>query len=1031
MFSPLKTTAVIIKPMLLSRNTCRTFFLIAITGLFSFSLYAQKLSSFQHYTFLSDFPQNSIQSLYQDKTGYLWIGTESGLNKYDGRRIINYKMGYNDNFYLSSKRINQITADDKGNLWIATSLGGINIISPHESPEKNSRLKVLSDSINKKIASDFTPCLKILKNKTVVIAADTGICIYNPVNNHIQRIRSFYYQKQEIRCDIIKIEETGNGDILLASSTAGVLLLDQNFTVKQYWDSPLFDQGENLQIIDILPVSPGSIFIATASGLYKLYLNHTNSLKRLNDQDSITLSSLRVNCLAFDRLNNQILAGTNNTGVITLDTNGIITDHLADNFNVQRLHSNTIYSLLIAPNNAGYWIGTRNGLSKFFREEDKFGGYKLQTPEDGSPLSVYPIYTEDNENVLLGTAKSLVLVNLKTGVKTDLPSPTGQTLRFNAICKVSDNLYLFGTREGLYYSSSYTNPVLEKLSLKHTELRAFDKFNILCILPLDNNTILIGSKEDNTGGLIQWDRIKKTVTHFVNVPGNPSSLPSNTINFLNRSAGREIVVCTNKGLCYFDPSSSSFTPLPAKSNNTINYKQVMFALSKNKTLWIATYGGGLNKYDQATGKIDYITEKEGLSNNDIYTIYSDNAGYLWMSTNGGLISFNTQTGKVRNYDKADGLLNNEFNRTSSFKLGDTLYFGGISGINYFNCNTFNESKSVPIADIPRVTVLRQGKEENQFPDNSGKLVLSYKSNTLKFYFSSPYYVNPGKTTFYYRLLPEQTEWINNGTTDELIISQLQPGHYTLEVRTMSSEGIQSSNVKSIFIYITPPWYQTWWFKALLVLAIIAAAYSLYRMRINQLKKEDKIRNQLASDLHDDLGSTLNSVKVYSNLAMMEKENLGHLIKIKESTQDAIAGVRDLIWVLDDKKDTIQDLLTRVKQFAGPLCEANQVQFIQTIESGLYQFNLGKEEKKNLYMILKESINNSIKYAGCRQIELKIWQEGKKIRLSLHDDGRGFDAEKIKEGNGLRNIRNRAREIGYKSSINSSADKGTTILLVKT
>ena len=198
-----------------------------------------------------------------------------------------------------------------------------------------------------------------------------------------------------------------------------------------------------------------------------------------------------------------------------------------------------------------------------------------------------------------------------------------------------------------------------------------------------------------------------------------------------------------------------------------------------------------------------------------------------------------------------------------------------------------------------------------------------------------------------------------------------------------------------------------------------------------MKKEEKIRNQLASDLHDDLGSTLNSVKVYSDLAMMEKENPNHLLKIKEGTKDAIAGVRDLIWVLDDKRDTIQDLFSRISQFAAPLCEANHIEFIQKIDDSLYHHELGKEEKRNIYMILKESVNNSIKYAGCQTIELKVSAEGKKLHFSIRDDGKGFDKEKTKEGNGLKNIANRAKEISYKSSITSSAGNGTTIMLEKT
>jgi signal transduction histidine kinase len=211
---------------------------------------------------------------------------------------------------------------------------------------------------------------------------------------------------------------------------------------------------------------------------------------------------------------------------------------------------------------------------------------------------------------------------------------------------------------------------------------------------------------------------------------------------------------------------------------------------------------------------------------------------------------------------------------------------------------------------------------------------------------------------------------------------------------------------------------------------MAIAYTLYRLRIRQLKKEEKIRRQLASDLHDDLGSTLNSVKVYANLALMEKENTTHLQKIKESTQEAISGVRDMIWILDDKKDSPGDLLGRIKQFAEPLCMANHISFTAITDPSASGYQLGKEEKRYLYMILKESVNNSIKYADGRNITVHVSVSQNKLSVMIVDDGKGFDAQTVKEGNGLKNIRNRAQEIHYRVAIDSSPGNGTRIHLQK-
>jgi len=163
--------------------------------------------------------------------------------------------------------------------------------------------------------------------------------------------------------------------------------------------------------------------------------------------------------------------------------------------------------------------------------------------------------------------------------------------------------------------------------------------------------------------------------------------------------------------------------------------------------------------------------------------------------------------------------------------------------------------------------------------------------------------------------------------------------------------------------------------------------------------------------------------------MMEKNNSSHLEKIKEAAQYAIAGVKDIIWVLDDKRDTLDHLLTRISQFAKPLCEAAGVSYNQQL-GGNENYKLGKEEKRNLYMIIKESINNSIKYSKCSVIEVLIKNKGGKLNVTISDNGKGFDILKTSSGYGLKNFSHRAGEIGYRVEINSTAENGTLIYLEK-
>lgn len=992
------------------------------------SLHAQKLSAFRHYTFISDFPQNTVQAIYQDANGYIWVGTESGLNRYDGKRILNYKIGFNDNFTLSGKSINNITEDQDGNLWVGSDRG-LTLFSPDATPAKNERLQLIADKINKAEPGKNLECLKILRNNKTVLGYRPGISIYDPVSGTLLTKSQFPYNGTQVSPFVVSISEDSKQHIVAITNKHGVYILDNELRILQHFPLELFTGTGDLSMHYGVLLPDDQLMIASVSGLFKLDLQKNSSPEKIKDQQGFPISTMQFNCLAYDPDKKQVLAGSNAAGIFTFDTNGILVDHLADNAQSKKLQSNNIFFLLVDKHGLGYWVGNGKGLIKFFFQEDQFYSQAAYDNE-GSPMRVYPIYTADNKNLLIGTEKQLLNYDISSGTFLQLPAADNKELRFNYIYQANEDLLLFCTKYGVYYSAGIKNIQLKKLSGRYPELKFTDSLNILCALRISNTEILFGARELNGGRLLRWNSEKKTLEKFEYIANDPETISNNTVNYLTLSPTGEIIVCTNNGICLFNNQTGRFKRLLLPGKNGINYPQVNAVLAEQDTWWIGTYGGGLNKFNYKTGKIEYITEKQGIANDDIYAIYRGAGDQLWMSTNRGLVQYNTRTGKIRNYDQADGLINNEFNRTSSFKRGDTLYFGGINGFSFFNYTSVQKNNLSPLAGIEKISLLQSGGEKSLFADSLFTISLRYYENTLKFYLSSPFYINPGKTIFLYRILPGQKDWISNGYNNELILTQVPPGNHTLEVKSQSSEGIESSNTYRLFLRISPPWYATWWVKLLSILCISAILFAFYKMRVNQLRNENRIRNQLASDLHDDLGSTMNSVKVYASLAMMEKKPEKYLPLIQESTQEAIIGIRDIIWVLDDSKDRVEHLLTRISNFATPLCEANDIRFIQDISDEVRAAKLGQEERRNLYMMLKEVVNNAIKYAGGQSINIRVALAKGKPVLELYDDGKGFDISNIKEGNGLKNLQRRAAEIHYRLTIDTAQGNGTRIVLEK-
>jgi signal transduction histidine kinase len=293
------------------------------------------------------------------------------------------------------------------------------------------------------------------------------------------------------------------------------------------------------------------------------------------------------------------------------------------------------------------------------------------------------------------------------------------------------------------------------------------------------------------------------------------------------------------------------------------------------------------------------------------------------------------------------------------------------------------------------------------------------------YFSALNYTNPTRTTYAYRIIEKSKDWINLSTQNFVTFISQPPGTYHLQVKAANEDGVWSEP-KELVLEFLPKWYQTWWFRLLIALTTAVIIYAFYRYRISQIKKQHEIRKNIATDLHDDLGSTLNSVKVFTNLAIRGVNQEESLQQIKDNLTEATVGLRDMIWVLDDSLDTVEELVIRLKQFALPVAAASNIQAEITAGSDVSKMRLSKEEKRNLFLVCKEAINNSIKYAAASRIDVSITPAGKKIKISITDNGKGFDANTVKKGYGLKNMQYRAGQVRYRVTLSSAVDKGTQV-----
>jgi nitrate/nitrite-specific signal transduction histidine kinase len=297
--------------------------------------------------------------------------------------------------------------------------------------------------------------------------------------------------------------------------------------------------------------------------------------------------------------------------------------------------------------------------------------------------------------------------------------------------------------------------------------------------------------------------------------------------------------------------------------------------------------------------------------------------------------------------------------------------------------------------------------------------------------SIPWY-SPTQTVYFrYRLRGSNHDenWHTlQGPEQEIQYASLMPGQYTFEAFSMVN-GITEKNSKTFRFTIRRPWWQQWWFLGSIIVLGLAIFYVFYSFRLRQLLKVETIRRNISSDLHDEVGSTLSSINIYAELAKNEKDNKEYLQSIQDNAKDIITQLDDLVWSINPKNDSFEQLIKRMQLFAGPVLAASGIQFKFHYNQSLLKQKLSINKKRNIYLLFKESVNNVLKHSKSSYCTVNFYCRGSYVFLEIKDNGVGFDMQNRNQGrSGIDSIMERARQINAKVRIQSSAEIGTMVYI---
>ncbi|MBC7777295.1 MAG: hypothetical protein H7246_17815 [Phycisphaerae bacterium] len=960
--------------------------------------------------------------ILQDRQGFLWFCTEEGLNRYDGYTFKVFKKVSGDSTSLNTDIISNLYETRDGKIWACT-YRGFSVFDP--------------------LREQFTH-FELLDHQA-------GTCVYEDLSGQLWLgTTTHFYQHDRTTGKTQKINVPG---LLHATAIAGGkngLLWISTFNGFFRYD-PRTGQSRHY-LIPTSPHLPAPTQIVTINAQDdkgRLWLGTWNAGLHLFDPDRESFQSYFDTGKEGFSLNGNITLGvaiaadgkvwvaTGAGGLAILNPEtGFISIHKHspdDEFSIPGYYTSDVYH----DRQGITWVSTTRGIAKLTTQALFFETCKLKSPWNNVVNSEFwALHVDHDAEIWAGNFSGIYRIDRHNGQMENLTERiTGSTRRGcypiledekGTIWVFSDGIFfrVKNVRTGIRTPPSRKKSALhftvEKLPLTPFSPRAWE------IIPIGKNEFWIAGTD---GGIYRFDKITGITTRFMPDSVRHRIKPT-SVNCLEALPdGSFLAGIRDAGLVRFDPADGSFRKIEMNLPNqyTPAVLTAIFTDSKGR-IWIGTSMDGLIRTDSGLGSFRQYTDKDGLPSSCLYQILEDNNGQLWIRSRGGLILFNPENETFINFGTGEGLRNPNLlgemcrDRTGRFYMGDLGY------LQIFNpANAITTTHEFPVY----ITVMKEGVNPLTPTDWNKDLRFLYHQNYISFEFVALNYAETGSTTYAYYLEGLNRQWQAVGEKRFITFAGLQPGNYRFRVRAAGKDGIWRDCEQAISFKISGPFWRAWWFLAACAFALGGLIFYFYKLKINRLRAEIAIRNSIAQDLHDDVGSTLSGVNVFSTLALQKlkaqpEAAAALLAQISQKTTAMSDAMSDIVWSINPKNDSVQDLIVRMKEYAAEMLESRDIRYKFSIDKKLLAQKLPLGLRKDLYLIFKEAINNLSKYSECQTAKIAIVLTQKQLVMVVADDGKGFDETTVRAGNGLANLRARAAKLGGQMEIISKIGVGTTM-----
>jgi len=992
---------------------------------------------FRHLTVKDGFSVDDFGALCRDHRGFLWVATYAGLNRYDGHHVTIFRNNPDDPHSIAAITITNIVEDSLGQIWVGSINGFVSRYDYATNSFTNFNLKSPTDSSYFRSAQT---CFLFACVNDVWVLRNDRLYHFDRKSNQfisfdttklISRVGKTNFNAFAISPDK-KIYFRLHSELMVMNSDGSNL----HYYFSDTADSHFFN---TLLVSGLCAETSGNIWFSEWKRSHSYYYSKSDH----SFQDLFP---------GIDPLASNVVTG-------------------------------------FVPYNEHWMIGSTyaSGLWLIDRDTKKIVKYYHYDPQDPYALSTVAInYTLlDNQGTLWVSGTGLNYFNpvnfqFRFIPKDPRPVPDYKRTTFMDACEDSDHHLWFGEFIGGVNEYFPDSSHLLRYSYRSKDVKVMNNNSVYTLFNFDRNHLMVTFQN----GISLFDLRTKQISDTLHFPGEAGILSQHsTVRILRDKNGNLWLATARNGILLFNPKTNVYTHFcneasdakdrtsgewisqmatDSKGNIWVTAKEyygVMkinpdslavksfpfssalfqktgtgllydMAVDGDSVLWLGTWGYGLLKYEIATGKITIYDVSKGLCNNIVSSMALDHRHNLWISTPNGLSNFDTKKKRFRNFFAADGLPQEDLGNFTYCAMNGKIYIGAADGVVEFDPDSLLQTLPPPSTII--ASVLVNGKEMSGI-QSTKNIDLSYSQRNVSFEFNAINFFDPEHDQYSYRLVGYDHEWNNAGSREYAAYTNLPGGDYTFEVRAANIDGVWNSAPTSIQLHIDTPFYLRWWFFVLIVILASAVLYLIYRIRLNRLLAIERIRTHISRDLHDDVGSALSSINIWSEVAEHQlksdpDKSEEYLKRIHNSSQNMLDTMSDIIWAINPINDTVEKLLARMKHYAAEMLEPKNIHFDFTVSDQVKKVPIPMQYRRELYLIFKEAINNAAKYSEANKISVSITANRHRLAMDIRDNGKGFDLEDKSRGNGLRNMRARAKNMNAEINFASSPEKGTQIFL---